>query len=332
MATQYYAVNGDTISRIIHVCDDLLRVLGLDDLPKGLVGFDFEAGLAQVIMRGEDTKTKFMRIGKLLSKAGYPSEVNTRVGACATMLKNLSKSELKFTKTSEEVIDVYKRGPSSCMKGMKAVAVYASPDVSVAYLEMDNKVVARALVSINPADGLHYDRVYGLEDPLKKALEEAGFTECCLPDFRVLHLRDDGQVVMPYIDGGRSANTPSDGDEYVLIGTDLEHPCDGTDGYLSLKRCDSCYDAIDGDETYCEHTQETWCQSCFDEYHVKLPDGAMVHQDSDAIQKLEDGSWVYESDACEVEYRNEWHLKEKCVYNSYSDEWILKEDLENSDD
>lgn len=324
MPIQKYAADGGLLKSRVKVNDEVLKLLELSDLPNGFIGFETKSGLAQVVL-SPDQEPRMMRLGKFLKKSGSPEEVINKSGACAKKLKMLDSTNLKFTSTREEVLWVYQNGPHSCMKDVDAVQVYCTDDVAVAYLELDGKVVARSVVCQNPDIGLQYVRAYGLADVLVAALEEHGYESGDLDGCNVLNIwRDDGEVMMPYVDGRLSADYPDHNDEFIVLSNYGEYDCDDTCGILRRHCCECCGDYEE--TTFCEHREQDLCERCYEEEMVYVDD-ERYHKSDDRIQELEDGDYALVDDAVYVDYRSEWHLREKCQYNDYTDEYILTEDL-----
>lgn len=324
MLIQRYAADGQLLKPAVCVDDEVMKLLELSDLPNGFIGFETKSGLAKVVL-SPDQKPRMMRLGKFLKKSGSPEEVINKSGACAKKLKMLDSTKLKFTSTREEVLWVYQNGPHSCMKNEDAVQVYCTDDVAVAYLELDGKVVARSVVCQNPDIGLQYVRAYGLADVLVAALEERGYESGDLDGCNVLNIwRGDGEVTMPYIDGGLSADYPNPNDKFIVLSNHGEYVCDDTSGILRRPRCECCggYE----ETIFCEYREEDLCEHCYDEEMVYVND-ERYHKDDDKIQELEDGDYALADDAVYVDYRSEWHLREKCQFNEFTDEYILTEDL-----
>ena len=242
MATQYVAANGESLQHALSVDNCTLKSLGIDHnmpLPKGLVGFDVDSGLA-IVKTSPDAKCVQMRIGKLLKRLGKPEAEITSVGNNANKIKQMAKLPLLFTTTSEEVIDVYKRGPQSCMKDCDAVGVYATDDVAVAYLECEGVVVARSVVCKNEDIGLQYVCAYGLVDVIEASLERAGYSKGTLDGCKILLIEsDEGGYVMPYLDG--NANEVDIGCDFATVTTyGGDYTCDSTSGQIGESSCDEC--------------------------------------------------------------------------------------------
>lgn len=327
MAYQNKALNGDTIdSRLVP--DNILRVLGLSIVPQGLIGIDLDTGLA-IVVPAADKKPIKMRIGKLLKRLKHTDIEQTTVGANARKLALAMKAELKLTSSGDEVIEVYANGPRSCMKGEDAVRVYDTEDVAVAYIEVDNTIIARAVVCKNEEIGLRYGSIYGVEDPLKYLLDKQGYEHHRSPldGCRLVRISDlDGTFVMPYIDGNSKV---ADHGDYMVVDDWGDYGCNSQSGYTEHHTCDDCGETVISEEDlyYSEHLQEQLCESCFDDCHVRVDD-EVYHKESDSIQQLEDGDYVLIDDAAYVEYRDEWHNIDDCYYNSYTEEYVLKEDVQ----
>lgn len=91
-----------------------------------------------------------MKPGKYLAKF-FPGLTLKQVAFYAAWFvtgerpKDTSLGDVQFASTPEAIVDVYARGPHSCMSKDESVRVYGAGDLAIAYLEKGDKVVARAL-------------------------------------------------------------------------------------------------------------------------------------------------------------------------------------------
>jgi len=177
--------------------------------------------------------------------------------------------EFKIARMSDEIVYVYQHGPDSCMS--KSLHEYESKEhpvsvyglepgqnladipnaLTLAYLETDNRITARAL--INERDKV-FLRLYGDADLLRKSLAAAGYESGSPEGYTVRAIDSDrGDYVMPYIDAGPAAsygaaNVKRINDRFMI--TDGRGDQAGrTDGLLNEPECDE-------DESYCEFYQE----------------------------------------------------------------------------
>lgn len=336
MATQRWAANGEMLTHYLRVDDDLLTRLGIkynplvsasEYVPKGLIGFDIETGLA-IVKLTPDSKCIQVKIGKFLKKLGKTTEEINEIGCNANKLKQMSKMELQFTQSGEEVVDVYRRGPASCMKGCDSVSVYEGNDVAVAYLEYNNEVVARSVVCKNEDIGLKYVRAYGLVDVLEAKLEEAGYMSgsldgCSIP----LKETPDGSFVMPYLDGAANEVT-NEGDHFLVSLYGGDFTADNTSGTVGLEPCCSCGELVHREDMcYSEYLDESMCECCYDQAHVFI-NGYSYHIESGDVTVLADGEYALSDEAVYVDDRDEYYHESDCVYNVASHEHHLRDDLE----
>jgi len=325
MPTQMYAANGEHLKHSVFILSVDLQKIGLpydldSDLPQGLTAIHFAEGLVSVITSPNVKATK-MRIGKFLKRHKYPeAEINT-ISAKLSELKTMLQAPYKLTTSSEEVIDVYNRGPHSCMKGSDSVGVYATDDVAVAYLEVNGEVLARTVVCSNEEIGKHYVSAYGFKEPLIQQLENDGFIEGDLEGCELKLIKDRNNVLMPYLDGCTNVDVHSD---YIQIDSCGVYEAQSTSGYL-YKTCENC-GCVEDDMIWSEYLEESLCTDCYYEMHVEI-DNDWYHIESDEIQKLENDDYALSEDAVYIEYREEWHLLEDCIENTYNSEWILREDI-----
>jgi len=121
-------------------------------------------------------------------------------------------AEFCLATTQDDIIDVYRKGPTSCMSHpltnyethIHPVAAYASPDVAIAYIRRGDRIIARSVTNMKTKQ---YTRIYGDAIRFEMAAKEHGFSAngtlagCRLP---VIHNERDGKpgYIVPYIDGG----------------------------------------------------------------------------------------------------------------------------------
>ena len=263
MASQSFAANGEPMSAR-YVQQWIGDSLGFNRLPKGFVGFDIKSGLARVVLK-PDTNSREISLGKFLKKGGFEEGEINEVCRKAACLVKLSKAELKFATTEEEIVKVYKTGPNSCMRNCDSVRVYATEDVAVAYLELDDEIVARSVVCINKDIGLQYVRAYGLVDVMVAALERGGYVSGSLEGCKLRHILDGySRIVMPYLDGGMGIYEPSCGDEFVVASAYGDIRYSSTSGTVSLVECLNCNAAVhEGESYYSEALDGDMCETCF---------------------------------------------------------------------
>lgn len=331
---QHYSADGSKLDTPIDYTDVFYSKLierttvELGEL-KGYVGFDIKSGMAKVVTSSKDKNIRLIRMGKFLKRSGIDDCQVSTISKNANDLYKIAKLELKFTTTSKEVIHVYENSQRSCMTHCDAVAVYATDDVCVGYLEHQGNILARTV--IRKKDTLEYYRIYGEEHLMEFKLKElkARRNSYYLNGARVLHLRDsDDLIMMPYLDGDAICiDEPCSHEEFVVIETSGEIACTDTNGRPQGRCCEECGEAVQEDETcWSEYLEQSLCESCFDDCHVFL-NGEHYHVDSDDVVETEDDGIQLLEDCCLVECRNEWHLVDDCMYNSYTEEWYLSSDF-----
>lgn len=83
-----------------------------------------------------------------------------------------SDCELKFTKDSAEIVEIYTDGPNSCMQGSKSVEAWGDGDFALAFLQKKDRVVARTICF--PKNKV-YVRIYGDEALMEEHLRDEGY-------------------------------------------------------------------------------------------------------------------------------------------------------------
>lgn len=322
MPYQHTAMNNETIPSIL-VDADVLRTIAISRLPKGFLGIDIKNNLAKVIQR-KDRPPVFMKLGKVLKADNFTDKEIRDSSASLKSLSMLETSAVKFARTEEEIIDVYERGPHSCMRGKDCVQVYASPDLAVAYLEINGDIKSRTVVCVNEDIGLHYVSIYGFGPPLKYLLTQLGYIAGDLEGCRLLKIEDRYSYVAPFLDGITGITIE---DDYLYIDSSGDEDAASQDGTLRHETCECCGERINDDNSYySEHLQETQCESCFDTVHVRINDEYYHTEDEDVIQ-LDNGEWCMRDDTEYVDSRDAYYHRDDVVYNNHNEEYYPREDL-----
>ncbi|CCV12973.1 hypothetical protein [Mesorhizobium sp. STM 4661] len=190
-------------------------------------------------------------------------------------------ANLLFASTAEDIVDIYERGPSSCMSHESSyyapdenpTAAYAGPDLQLAYVNDEyGDPVARTVVW--PAKKI-FSTIYGDEEKLLPELKKLGYRKSFFEfEGARLTLRRaggyfayDGEDVSgylcPYIDFASSVE-PIDG--YLVVTRKGRYECQSQSGVAerAAKRCWKCksmrnqHAFFDVDE----YPTESVCQDC----------------------------------------------------------------------
>jgi hypothetical protein len=161
-----------------------------------------------------------MKAGRYLQKfCGFLSSSDIAYWS-ASFSRMFENNLLQFATSREDIIDVYRRGPVSCMshyadqyrsKPYHPTEVYASGDVAVAYMERDGRVTARCVCCPRLKS---FDRVYGDYDRLMPLLVAEGYRQDSIAGARLLKIKHKGGFVMPYLDCGVPVRDM--GDHFVI--------------------------------------------------------------------------------------------------------------------
>lgn len=221
--------------------------------------------------------------------------------------------ELSYIENDNEEgwVDIYQRGPNSCMQGEDCVGVYAYPGngLRLAYIETAKDVQARAIVRNND-DGtpMGYIRIYATEQrwttKLKDLLDAAGYgTMVNLHGVKLQRVETDHEgndwVVCPYIDMG------SDGtqmvtiyDDHLKIERNGEIRATNTCGSIPLNdgvSCDDCGDfEREEDIHYIEPCERHVCHHCLENnytYAYGRRDWMDYYPNDDVIYCESDGEY-----------------------------------------
>jgi len=331
MFTQRYAMNGEQIDSLIlpEVLESLVsseRTIDMyyahEDNFKGLCGVDMDTGLVEIQLSKDKKAT--MKIGKYLRKIGRSEDVcreySAELNAAIEIIKG---TELSFTTCGSEAVKVYENGPDSCMSKCKGVAIYDGNDTAVAYVKLNDRIIARSVVVINKDLGLRYIEIYGNSEMMQPLLDRAGFVKGDLDGCTFPKLEDDRGILFPYFDCGTYVDIY---DYYLKADSSGELDSQITGGYIESAICDRCGDNIvnEYEARYCEHTNMNLCEHCYDEDHVCI-DGEYYHKESDDICPV-DGEYMFKSDCIYIETREEWMHNDDVAYSEYTQEYIACED------
>lgn len=182
-------------------------------------------------------------------------------------MKHLA-TPLQLAKTSDEIVHVYRNGPSSCMSkdrnsddystgGVHPVSVYGAGDLAIAYFTDANAIKARAIVW--PAKQIH-GRIYGDEHRLKSLLQRDGYRVGGKEDWDGAKLLkvpvpDGDGYVCPYLDIGRQKVDV--GKTHLIVACDGEY--DASD-ISSVVAGDGCRNNDDEYEYSCDNCGTGLCE------------------------------------------------------------------------
>lgn len=232
--------------------------------------------------KGERDIQTTMRPGRYLKKF-YPHLSDERVFEIQAEMTG--EYDVKFAVTEDEIIDVYLRGPSSCMSHSSVeyaghihpVAVYGDSDLHVAYMTLKgtSSIKARALVW---PERKVIGRLYGpsdLAEKLRNLLGGIGYDKNASPHNlkgakirRITDENGDGdRLIMPYIDGPNSFDVLDK--DWCVIGGSLD-ACytngtdyEDTDDGVYCERCEERCSEDDAVSVYTSRrTTQTWCDGC----------------------------------------------------------------------
>jgi hypothetical protein len=222
--------------------------------------------------KGEADRQTRMKPGRYLNRyfAGVLSPESIRDLAGSIDLAEGSVAYAIAT-TPDEIEQVYREGPRSCMSGEHACATrpYGAGDLGVAYIESDGntgltgerEISCRVLVW--PAKKI-YSRVYGDESRLIPLLREDGYVSAGRMGFagaRLLRIEanSSGAYYAPYFDGNERAEESECGAFYIL--GDSGHSLSSTGGLIGGTMCRECGECVEEDESVYA-LDDTWCESC----------------------------------------------------------------------
>lgn len=181
---------------------------------------------------------------------------------------SLQPAMCAWAEGADEIAEVYRHGPSSCMSGLHfdssvhPASVYDSPDVGVAFAKRGTRIIARAAVN-RLSDS--YARIYGNVQALEPWLVEQGIERDGdgLDGCRLRHIEEGGSIVMPYLDGAQGITIERGG--WCRVGHYGEYQASSQSGLLNTSRCEDCGEPTHEDELrYIECAEQHLCESCVD--------------------------------------------------------------------
>ena len=252
----------------------------------------------------------------------------------AEFLATFGDQQLFFAQTPDEIEAVYLNGPPSCMSGdefesnIHPVRVYGAGDLAVAYLAPadDNGAADIDMISARAVcwpDKHLYSRTYGNAHQLDSALRTAGYKPGRLDGARLLLIRDNGGVVMPYIDWHDWAGY-SDDKKHLIIGrrgfsTGNTNGLSGTAAQI----CAHCErEPLDDDAYHIHDVHEVWCLRCTvsDAFHcqrtgnwysTEIPSvTVMPREEQWSEYALMRYGWTCET--CDTHYDGSYHPIDHC--------------------
>lgn len=150
------------------------------------------------------------KIGRAI-KHCFEYVYDTIIESCVLLYEELQGiKNLNLAKTEEEIIDVYKNGPKSCMFGIQGVMAYAHSDgdIAIAYTGPITRPSARAVVNTKR---MEYLTVYG-DARLDSILRSSGYTykENFLNGLKLKKVMKQRhwnceEYYLPYMDGDNKA-------------------------------------------------------------------------------------------------------------------------------
>jgi hypothetical protein len=233
-------------------------------------------------------------------------------GARRAVVAELSPARLVFVHDTDKIIDLYQRGPSSCMSQdegdypscVHPVSVYGgASDISLAVLQAPDTILARALVW---GEKKRFARIYAINSEVRarmeSALADAGYEYGGFNGARLNRIADGYDFVLPYLDRTDTTCHPcaagvnDNGDFLVWRDTGGDIMADGTNGLAGGRRtCENCGEHISEDEEiYSPVFESIFCEHCYHESHAAC-DYCGGDADSNAITRLYDGTVVCEN-------------------------------------
>ena len=299
---------------------------------------------------GRPQKIKF---GKFLRKtcAFDDTAINNMANELKSLILLMDDAKLSLANGADEIVHVYENGPNSCMSGggfdshVHPASVYDSEDISCAFVQLGDRIVARAL--INNKDNL-FSTTYGNDALLLPLLKEAGYQSGNLDGCRIRRIRtlDGNAFVMPYIDGCDYVEDVP-GDYFIIDGMGGDVYCANTNG-LSQEgdACENC-GHISDDMYWIEDIGHVCDHDCAAEmdYHIPFDDeyGEFIHEDGLHFCVTNDRWYRSTEDLAYVEHEwylldddlivwsaldDEYYRRSDCTYIEHRETWVIDHEVE----
>tara|TARA_R100000541_G_scaffold51481_1_gene58943 strand:+ start:316 stop:1497 length:1182 start_codon:yes stop_codon:yes gene_type:complete len=290
----------------------------------GITGVDLESGLVEIQI--SDQKSTKMKFGKYLHGRGFDAdtcrEASSRLRASVEMVKG---AKLLFTENGDEAVDVYKNGPYSCMAHCESIRAYDSVDICVAYVKIDDRIVARTLVSCNQEEKI-WMSIYGNNDIIRPLLDAAGYVSGSFQGLTIAAIEHRDSYYAPYRDDDLG---------YIVAGDRMVISCRGdggqsTDGVLG-RSCERCGEVGHEDEMYwSDYHEEQMCLDCHSDLHVYVDylGDSVATEDENIVCINHDYYHVEDYETiCYSEYECHWILREDATFSDYDEDYFLTYDV-----
>ena len=201
---------------------------------------------------------------------------------------------LEIATTSDDIVQVYTNGPSSCMSyspshfssSQHPTVVYGSGDLGIAYIGGLAKPRGRALVYLKKKV---YSTIYGDVARLKSILDKSGYKPDKGSDFegaKVKLVRCENNIdgyIMPYLDNEYGVKYSSDRDHFVMTHSydycaqythGLHEECGWWCAWCEESQCEG------DDHVYVDGTGDI-CWHCYENYFMTCEEcSEVIHQDN----------------------------------------------------
>jgi hypothetical protein len=243
-----------------------------------------------------------MNVGKYLTKfygTGTPTNLSNEVikDWAQKHRDKCEEGEIHYAVTADEIEDVYRNGPQSCMDGRQScmdaympntggvhpAQVYGGPDTVVAYTKRDGRINARVMcnISVNPPI---YGRIYG-DTLIGPRLEAQGFVQnnkvMLGTRLRKMSVLENSAVfapdvyVMAYLDGPSDSTRCQIQGQYIIVTSNNQHPSGQNQyGHITLEdtsthvHCQECGTLVNPAKLTSTHNGKSVCPACLTSKYV----------------------------------------------------------------
>lgn len=276
--------------------------------------------------RGVIDKQTSIKVGRYLERF-YPHLTEAQRQGYIAVVDEPEK--VQFAVTADEIEDVYRSGPDSCMSkdmcdyesAVHPVRVYGDSDLQLAYItDEDDNITSRCLVW---PERKVIGRIYGDEYRMRRALEAVGYKQGgtdCFQGARITKIVDEGKYVLPYIDWQCLVHDPEPDEENGWLVIDrLGNVCANNTSGIAIRprMCPKLNRISRGPFRYVEDAGEEWSEEAINRYatHIYVERKGYQWRSTASLVHIEGGGYMIPEEAERRAFRSAydglWYLNRR---------------------